>query len=129
MPPDAPRLTRSLTAPLVKDGFDPDEPRVPAGSPDGGQWTSEGNEDSEAKPVLPHRAGPQLHDLPDPPLRVAESQTCQSFIAENCKASILRVFPGEFLHVPIDEVYRRADEGDAAARRAKKLLERPRYRK
>jgi hypothetical protein len=26
----------------VKSGFDPDEPRVPAGGPDGGQWTGGG---------------------------------------------------------------------------------------
>jgi hypothetical protein len=26
-----------------KAGFNPDEPRVPAGNPDGGQWTNEGN--------------------------------------------------------------------------------------
>lgn len=28
-----------------KAGFDPDQPRVPAGSPDGGQWTSGGGND------------------------------------------------------------------------------------
>jgi hypothetical protein len=28
----------------VKAGFNPDQPRVPAGNPDGGQWTSEGGE-------------------------------------------------------------------------------------
>jgi hypothetical protein len=28
---------------LLKAGFDPDEPRVPAGNPDGGQWTNEDN--------------------------------------------------------------------------------------
>jgi hypothetical protein len=27
----------------VKAGFNPDQPRVPAGNPDGGQWTSDGN--------------------------------------------------------------------------------------
>lgn len=35
---------------LGKAGFDPNEPRVPAGSPDGGQWTSDGGSDaSEAE--------------------------------------------------------------------------------
>jgi len=33
-------------APLRKDGFDPDEARVPAGNPDGGQWTSDGGDGS-----------------------------------------------------------------------------------
>ena len=30
---------------LLKAGFNPDEPRVPAGNPDGGQWTGEGEPD------------------------------------------------------------------------------------
>lgn len=37
--PDWPLLIRSE---LRKAGFNPNEPRVPAGRPDGGQWTSEG---------------------------------------------------------------------------------------
>ncbi|MGH6672019.1 MAG: hypothetical protein ACRECV_08605 [Xanthobacteraceae bacterium] len=36
---DWPHLIRSE---LRKAGFNPNEPRVPAGQPDGGQWTSEG---------------------------------------------------------------------------------------
>src|SRR5208282_5821238 len=34
-----PLLVRSE---LRKAGFNPDEPRVPAGNPDGGQWTEDG---------------------------------------------------------------------------------------
>jgi len=30
---------------LVKSGYNPDEPRVPAGNPDGGQWTGDGDGD------------------------------------------------------------------------------------
>lgn len=30
------------SAPWVKANFSPDQPRVPGGNPDGGQWTSEG---------------------------------------------------------------------------------------
>jgi hypothetical protein len=33
-------------AELRKAGFNPSEPRVPAGNPDGGQWTSEGSNGS-----------------------------------------------------------------------------------
>ena len=43
----APAVTAKRAAgrePLAKDGFDPDEPRVPAGNPDGGQWTAEEGE-------------------------------------------------------------------------------------
>ena len=35
---------------LIKD-YDPDEPRVPAGNPDGGQWTSEGGDGSSSDPT------------------------------------------------------------------------------
>ncbi len=35
------------TAPFVK-GFDPDEPRVRAGNPDGGQWTDGGDGGADA---------------------------------------------------------------------------------
>ena len=36
---------------LHKTGFNPDEPRVPAGNPDGGQWTAEGSGSSSAPAV------------------------------------------------------------------------------
>ena len=36
------QFVRELLRDLHKAGFNPDEPRVPAGSADGGQWTSEG---------------------------------------------------------------------------------------
>jgi hypothetical protein len=40
---DAEQLTRlSLAAPMIKASYNPDEPRVPAGNPDGGQWTGGG---------------------------------------------------------------------------------------
>lgn len=38
---------------LLKAGFNPDEPRVPAGNPDGGQWTSEGGEPNVPAPRRP----------------------------------------------------------------------------
>jgi hypothetical protein len=40
---DAEQLIRlSLAAPMIKASYNPDEPRVPAGNPGGGQWTSGG---------------------------------------------------------------------------------------
>jgi hypothetical protein len=38
---------------LLKAGYNPDEPRVPAGNPDGGRWTSEGAEPKAPAPHLP----------------------------------------------------------------------------
>ena len=48
-------------------------------------------------------------------------QTCREFIAQHCKASVLRVFPGQLLDVLIDD--------DRAAQTARKLLFNTRFRK
>jgi hypothetical protein len=41
---DGRRLRRSArAAPFLKANFNPDEPRIPAGQPGGGEWTTEGN--------------------------------------------------------------------------------------
>lgn len=39
---DAALRKLAATARLIKAGFDPNQPRVPAGNPDGGQWTDAG---------------------------------------------------------------------------------------
>jgi hypothetical protein len=63
------------------------------------------------------------------PYQEAESQTCAEYIAQNCKASILRVFPGQFLNTPVEDMLKAARAGDAAARTAKKLLFESRFQK
>ncbi len=69
----------------------------------------------------------------DQPVELAQNldldQTCAALIAANCKARILRVFPGQYLVCTLREVQAAAREGDAAARSACKLLSRPEYRK
>ena len=42
-------------SPFAKSGFDPDQPRVPPGSPDGGQWTGDGA--AEEQPMQVAAAG------------------------------------------------------------------------
>jgi hypothetical protein len=56
-------------------------------------------------------------------------QTCRQFIAQNCKASVLRVFPAEFLDLPVDDVLEAAKAGSRAAQSARKLLFDTRFRK
>lgn len=56
-------------------------------------------------------------------------QTCREFIAQNCKASVLRVFPGQLLDVMVDDVLEAAKAGDRAAQTARKLLFDTRFRK
>jgi hypothetical protein len=56
-------------------------------------------------------------------------QTCREFIAQNCKASVLRVFAGQLLDVLVDDVLEAARAGDRAAQTARKLLFDIRFRK
>ena len=138
---------------LIERAYNPDQPRVPAGNPDGGQWTSGdlGAGDGERSPRQPAGAPgadgsttPAQNAGSDPPptattstpapsnetiLAQHDSQTCQSYIAANCKAGILRVFPGQFLACTLAEVKAAAKAGDAAARTACKLLFKNEYQK
>jgi hypothetical protein len=59
----------------------------------------------------------------------AQNLTCQEFIAENCKAGILRIFPGQYLDTPVEDVMEVAKQGDRAAQTARKLLMDNRFRK
>ena len=67
---------------FTKTGFNPDQPRVPAGNPDGGQWTAEGSDTSRVPPregvgsstspaILPPSAGdgsePKYEIVKEPP--------------------------------------------------------------
>jgi hypothetical protein len=49
------KAIRALLYPGIMQKFDSDQPRVPAGNPDGGQWTSGGagrNADVTAHPIV-----------------------------------------------------------------------------
>lgn len=91
---------------LAKSGYDPNEPRVPAGNPDGGQWTEEGGgtqsggsgevlsdatpEDNwvpgaqyaaNDSPRIGHNHGPPLEDPPEiPPELPATKQAINTFL-------------------------------------------------
>ena len=130
------------------DKYSPDQPRVPAGDPDGGQWTSgdwEGGSSGSpsrrtsgvpvahasaargdeirtgAAPTAPPQAAapPAASSTADPngqPFELAQDldQTCSAFIATNCRAGILRVFPGQYLTCTLREVLAAAKAGDRA---------------
>jgi hypothetical protein len=95
--------------------------------------------ETDAAPIAPRQATaaspPPESGTADPggqPLELAQDdldQTCSAFIAANCKASILRVFPGQYLDCTLREVQAAAKAGDAAAKSACKLLRRGKYRK
>jgi hypothetical protein len=136
-------LTEGDRAAVAATKYSPDQPRVPAGSPDGGEWTRcDGTAEGQSARVsgvqmadasatrgseilsdaTPPNAAPK-HSASEP-IRLAQdmSQSCADYIAANCKASILRVFPGQYLTQSLLDVVNAAKQGDPAARRAKKLL-------
>jgi hypothetical protein len=82
------QIIRELIRDLHKAGFNPDEPRVPAGNADGGQWTREGGNGAVISDVTPdntwkprgqyaannppgigHNQGPALEEPPPIPPR------------------------------------------------------------
>jgi hypothetical protein len=128
---------------LSLEKYAPDQPRVPAGNPDGGQWTGANSENS-LDPTRPDLKGVQVADVSTTrgqeirsdvapqtqstangtvtQLAQDTSRSCADYIAANCKASILREFPGQFLTQPLQDVINAAKAGDPAARKARKLL-------
>jgi hypothetical protein len=111
------RLTQELgfDPRLLKWAYDPQEPRVSAGhGKESGEWSSE-------------VVGPLIAPAPKPvviapPIRFAQEVKCSEFITQNCNGSILREFPSQYLDVTVDQLLRDAQAGNAAARKAKKLL-------
>jgi hypothetical protein len=108
--------------------YRPDQPRISAGQPGGGQWTSDGGNDASDSPngdpnVIPvaRRSGGIPKALYD--------WTVRQFVSKYCKASIREVLPGQFEDVTIKELFDLAQTGDRAAQTCKKLLERSKYRK
>jgi hypothetical protein len=119
------RLQRAL-----RRKYRPDQPRVPAGNPDRGQWTDRdgstvdvdvtGSTDSEPEARLILAGGFTKDDL---------NLTVEDFIAQNCEGRIRRELPSQFLGSTIGEVMGAARSGDAAARKCLKLLREDRFRK
>ncbi len=113
--------------------YSPDQPRVPRGDPEGGQWTiAEGAPGSgtAARPLTAAR------DSAASGFRVAggvepgqQGMTEQDFVSAYCGASINRVLPGQFYDMTIADVMAMASTGDSAARRCIKLLNQDRFRK
>jgi hypothetical protein len=98
--------------------YNADQPRAPAGQPDGGRWVGGRTNSSEADVLL---AGGI--DNADKGLSV------QKYVSSNCKAVIYEVLPGEFLGMTIFEVEAMANAGSAKARTCLKLLKQDRFRK
>lgn len=55
---------REICRGLCKAGYDPNEPRVPAGRPDGGQWTKEGGSATSSESEVVSDATPDNTWIP-----------------------------------------------------------------
>ncbi len=108
-------------SPMALLKFNPDQPRVLAGSgresrewSGGGFWNSgSADVDTDSATLCSGRAGCQV-------LRVH----CRKL-----KGNIMREFPSEYLDLSVDQVLKDAQAGVAAAKKAKKLLFDNRFRK
>lgn len=118
----AERFLVSLTrAELETCLYNPDQPRVPAGQPGGGQWgDGSGNEQNDKVLEI---------DLIGNFTRDQRGMTGQAFMSKYCSGRIRSVFPSEFADVKIGEIEALAKSGDARARTCIKLFSRPAYRK
>jgi|ERR1700730_5547304 len=88
-----------------------------------GQWALDGNT-SEAQP--PPTATPPTSNN----VQVEQNDIkCSAFIAEKCKGSIMREFPGEYLDLSVDQLLKDAQGGVQAAKMGKTLLFDNRIRK
>lgn len=68
------RALARLQALIEKGGFNPDQPRVPAGSPEGGQWGGGEGSGQSRQPGIGDNGGPAL-DLPKDTARGQPSKT------------------------------------------------------
>jgi len=95
--------------------------RPTEGQVDGTERSSPPQDQRAAEPS----GSPGEHDVGNStPIVVAQdlSQSCANYIAANRQARILRVFPGQVLTQSLQDVISAAKQGDAAAKRACKLL-------
>ncbi|GLI92075.1 hypothetical protein LMG27198_10670 [Methylocystis echinoides] len=99
---------------------------MPAGSADGGQWTSGGGGNIQEK--LP-RLGSNWTTIAGGFTPEQLDMTVQDFVSGYCAGSIAGEIPGQLLSALVREVLDQAKSGDAAARKCKKLLNENRFRK
>ena len=112
--------------------YAPDQPRVPAGNPDGGQWTSGGgggsSSSSNTEPAS-SRSGGGWRTLAGGFTPGQLDMTVQDFVSNFCKGLIQREVPSELLSATVREVLEQAKSGGVAANKCKKLLDQDRFRK
>ncbi len=101
---------------LALKAYDPDQPRAPGGTEEGGQWIA-----VDGPLDLIQLAG-GFKDFPG-------TMKVQDFIAQMCKGQIRREFPGDYLNHTLDSLLEAKKNGDSGASKCLKLLREDRFRK
>jgi hypothetical protein len=100
--------------------YSPDQPRAPAGSREGGQWTSGGGA-AQSTDIGAARKLPTI-------VKEFGKWTARQYVSRYCEAKVNRELPGEFENMTIADIWNLARGGDARARTCMKLM-RPRFGK
>ena len=91
------RLMRALArlqALVEKGGFNPDQPRVPAGSPEGGQWGGGEGGGQSRQPGIGDNGGPALDPVKDPPQdRQAKTKAAKALAKAIARQALRRAGP------------------------------------
>lgn len=119
----AARFSRALArAERELRAYNSDQPRLPAGQPGGGQWTSEGEQPGE-NPVAGSFQVAGGFDADQRRL------TVDSFVSKYCRGAVRAEIPGQFWDSTVSEIIGLAAGGDRAARSCVKILKQNRFRK
>jgi hypothetical protein len=97
--------------------YNADQPRAPAGQPNGGQWVGGGGEAAGSTRDADMLLAGNLEKL-DPNINIGQ------FVSDNCKGSVRREIPGQFYGMTIGEMLSLRRAGDRAADTCYKLLDR-----
>ena len=111
--------------------YRPDQPRVPAGVPTGGQWTRDGGNSGRTPSAATQgvSAGNGAFRVVGGFTEEQLTMTVQEFASGYCQGGIRAELPSEYLDLTIRDVQKLADQGVSAARKCKKILNRNRFRK
>jgi hypothetical protein len=101
---------------LAIKAYDPDQPRAPGGTEEGGQWISV---DGELNPIVIAGGFKKEH----------MDMTVQDFISKMCKGYIYGEIPEQFLPLTIEELLAAKRAGVVDSNTCFKLLHRDKYRK
>lgn len=95
----------------LQRAYSPEQPRVPAGQPNAGQWAREAENS---------RPGSNYQQI---------AETCQEYIEANCVGKIYREFPRQFLGMDVSDLKAAARANEPGAKKAHKLLFDNRFKK